>query len=426
MRNRLMTTGVGWFAVITALVQPVMAEESKAALAADPGSAAAALQPLQPGEVPLQPSGAASGGEADVALLIHKLTDPDSDVRAAGAVGLKALGPKAKAAVPNLIAMLEDDGISSAGEPVWILAAQALGKMGPDAVADLIAALRHSDPHVIKGAAAALGEIGPASKQAVGLLMAELEKDHPETRITLMYALMRIGPDASQAVPLLVKMLDHEDFHAQYWACQALGGIGPPAEPATPVLCRLVSEGPASVRRHAAAALGGIGPGIGPEGLGALTKALRDPVEPVRENAVIALGRLGDFAKPAIAEIRAVLAEDKLKARTQAARTMWHLTRDADLVVPVLIDDLTNELGPSPEAAVFLGEMGEAAQAAVPQLVESLQSRDLLMRLEAAKALGRIGPAAEPAVPALAKALEDESADVRRAAQKSLQEIKGK
>lgn len=410
MQNCLVKGVVACLVIAVAIIGRVAAEQPSATPGAEP------LAAQQPGE----------GGTADVALLIRKLSDSDPDVRAQGAEELKGLGPNAKAAVPDLIAMLEDDGVSSAGEPVWIVAAKALGKMGPEAVDDLIAALPHSDPHVVKGVAAALGDIGPAAKQAVGPLIAELEKDNPDTRVTLMYALMGIGPDAAQAVPLLIKTLDHEDFHAQYWACQALGGIGPPAEPATPVLCRLVSDAPASVRRHAAAALGGIGPGIGPEGLAALVKALRDPLEPVRENAVIALGKLGDFAKPAMPEIRAVLEEGRLKARAQAARTLWQLTRDADIVVPVLVAALTDEVSSSPEAATFLGELGEAAKPAVPELTASLQSRDLLMRIEAAKALGRIGPAAESAVPALEQALKDESSDVSEAAKKSLEQIKGK
>jgi HEAT repeat protein len=46
------------------------------------------------------------------------------------------------------------------------------------------------------------------------------------------------------------------------------------------------------------------------------------------------------------------------------------------------------------------------------------------VRLEAAKALGNIGPAAESAIPALTKALQDAGEDVRKAAAEALEKIK--
>ncbi len=363
-----------------------------------------------------------SGAEADVSTLTGQLADPDPNARAVAASRLGQLGPKAAAVVPLLIRALEDDGYPDVGEPVWILAAKALGKMGPEAVPQLIEPLGSPDPHVAKGAAAALGDIGPPAKEAVGPLIAALEKDDPETRITFMYALMGIGPDAKAAVPLLSGLLNHDDFHARYWACQALGGIGPPAAPAVPTLIKLTADAPASVRRHAAAALGNIGPAIGGEGLEALIKALRDPIDPVRQNAVEALGKLGDFAKPAVPEILAAIDGGKMGALTNSARTLWQLTRDPNVVVPVLVEDL-NRFGTSPEAAAMLGELGEAAGPAVPELARSLESSDPVLRLAAAKALGQIGPAAKSAAPALQRAAEDESDDVRQAAQEALKQI---
>ncbi|NUQ65741.1 MAG: HEAT repeat domain-containing protein, partial [Pirellulales bacterium] len=149
---------------------------------------------------------------------------------------------------------------------------------------------------------------------------------------------------------------------------------------------------------------------------------LRDPLDPVRENAVIALGKLGDFARPTVPEIQAVVREGKINALVPSARTLWQLTRNPDIVVPVLMEDL-NRPGTSPEAAAMLGELGEAAKAAVPDLAKSLHSSDLLLRLAAAGALGKIGPAARPALPDLEKILQDESDEVRQAAQEALKQI---
>ncbi len=68
------------------------------------------------------------------------------------------------------------------------------------------------------------------------------------------------------------------------------------------------------------------------------------------------------------------------------------------------------------QAAVALGHLGPAAEAAIPGLIKTLRAERAPnkvyvypARQEAAKALGRIGPAAESAVPALIEVLQEES-----------------
>ena len=56
-----------------------------------------------------------------------------------------------------------------------------------------------------------------------------------------------------------------------------------------------------------------------------------------------------------------------------------------------------------------MGKIGPEARAAVPVLMEALESR--ASRSFAAKALGGIGPAAKPAVPALTAIARDLFAD---------------
>lgn len=61
-------------------------------------------------------------------------------------------------------------------------------------------------------------------------------------------------------------------------------------------------------------------------------------------------------------------------------------------------------------AAVSLGDLGPRSKVAVMALVDALSDPDDRVRATAAAALGRIGPAAEDAVPALIETLEDEAA----------------
>lgn len=61
-------------------------------------------------------------------------------------------------------------------------------------------------------------------------------------------------------------------------------------------------------------------------------------------------------------------------------------------------------------AVVSLGDLGPRSKVAVMALVDALGDRDDRVRAMAAAALGRIGPAAEDAVPALIETLKDEAA----------------
>jgi HEAT repeat protein len=64
-------------------------------------------------------------------------------------------------------------------------------------------------------------------------------------------------------------------------------------------------------------------------------------------------------------------------------------------------------------AAWALGRIGPRAKAAVPLLIETLQSQLMSVRRNASEALGMIGAEAEPAVDGLTRLLEDKDSEVR-------------
>lgn len=88
-------------------------------------------------------------------------------------------------------------------------AADALGRIGPPAVPDLIQALRNRDPAVRKQAAEVLA---------------------------------RMGSDAQPAVPDLIRLLDDEDESIRKEAARTLGRIGPAAAAAVPALMRTLLQ----------------------------------------------------------------------------------------------------------------------------------------------------------------------------------------
>jgi hypothetical protein len=75
-------------------------------------------------------------------------------------------------------------------------------------------------------------------------------------------------------------------------------------------------------------------------------------------------------------------------------------------------------------AVKLLFESSPPPPAAVPVLVEALQSPAENIRCEAANALGNLGPPAQAAIPALEKALTDPQQSVRAAAAEALKKIR--
>ena len=383
------------------------------------------VRELKDPRVSIRPRAAKDFGKLDqgpkdaIPALILAIDDVDSGVRAASAKALGKMGAAAKAA---LVRRLKDDKVSRSEGSVWVAASQALGSIGADAAPQLIEALNPASPRQFVGAAVALHDIRSAARDAVPVLKRALEHDHPRIRKASIFALGGIGPEAKIAVPALTKMLKHEDFHTQSYACRALGEIGPAAKSAADELIRLTKEGVASVRCHAVTAIGNIGPASGAGVVGPLVDLLNDHLHPVREDAAIALGKLGTLAKPAVPVLEKVIANQRLGFRVEAAKSVWLLTGRTEKVVPVLIEEL-KEFDHSIESAQALSEIGPPAKAAVTALVEALKSADPEMRMQAVEALGKIG-LAEGAVPALEKALRDEDVDVRVETKRALKRIK--
>ena len=111
--------------------------------------------------------------------------------------------------------------------------------------------------------------------------------------------------------------------------------------------------------------------------------------------------------------------------RIEAAYAFAQIGDAAESAIPALIeqtkDDAVEVRRYLPEA---LGGLGAAAAPAVPVLCDTLASdADGQARFEAALALAQIGPAASDAIPALAQAFSDENRYVRDNAVLALKRI---
>jgi HEAT repeat protein len=90
--------------------------------------------------------------------------------RLAGLVAFREFGPKAKNAVPSLLALLKSDKEDMEMKREVL---ETIGTIGPgaaDAVPDLVALAKSNDSGLRSRAIVTLGRLGPAAKSALPLL----------------------------------------------------------------------------------------------------------------------------------------------------------------------------------------------------------------------------------------------------------------
>ena len=193
-------------------------------------------------------------------------------------------------------------------------------------ITELAQQLADEDAHVRRQAARTLGELGSEAKAAVPALSKALHDNDADVRRLVAYALGQIGTDASSALEDLKKTLTDRDQRVGLTVAYAIGSI----DNRNPAVIPLLS---------AAARTGDV-------------------------RAIIALGRMGSAAQPAVPILIQALRERR-----------YSLIRL--------------------KAAEALAEIGMSAQAAVGALREATQDRDTNVRQAAQRALEAIGGSEE-------------------------------
>jgi HEAT repeat protein len=139
-----------------------------------------------------------------------------------------------------------------------------------------------------------------------------------------------------------------------------------------------------------------------------LVKALDDQDSHNRADAADELGLIGRAAKEAVPALARLAAKDPDPfVAIRAGEALVHIEPRPEFVA-LLDKRLTHDRATVRRAAAeSLGNCGEQAAAAVPNLVATLKDKDTDVRWAAAVALGRVGPKAKAAVPDLVAALKD-------------------
>jgi HEAT repeat protein len=214
--------------------------------------------------------------EAAVAVpdLVDALLDGDQLVRWHTACALGQIGPAAKAAVPALIDVLRskpaacNDAVRTAPGvltlppgAVQVMAAGALGRIGPDAidaVPALVEALDDRDPDLRFAAAGALEGIGPGSDLVVPALARAICNGVDETLADrVAQALAAFG---KESIPALLTALRDRDPDVRYRAAKVLGELEAIPQAANLPLQQALNDPDPDVRETIAEALKQIRP----------------------------------------------------------------------------------------------------------------------------------------------------------------------
>ncbi|MGW7821558.1 HEAT repeat domain-containing protein [Streptomyces puniciscabiei] len=222
----------------------------------------------------------------------------------------------------------------------------------------LKALARSGDPRAVPALAHLLA--GPAAPVDLGFEVAHLGAAAAPLAPALRHRLGRIPPASPDTARLAAPLLT------------AIGAIGD--EEAVPEVLRLLPGAPGE-------------PGA------------RD--DAVAGRVIATLEALGATAR-AVPALRALLGTRHAAA---AAGALWSAQRDASVVLPVLLRELTEgEPASRGVAAGQLGRLGPAARAALPALHRTARSRHARERVPAACAVWHIAADPEPVLPVLREA----------------------
>ncbi len=139
----------------------------------------------------------------------------------------------------------------------------------------------------------------------------------------------------------------------------------------------------------------------------------------------IAFVGLAQIGPDAVLPLTQVLTNASPKVRSAAVISLAMLSSNAQAAVPALVERLESDKDNRVRAAAAraLGHIGTGREVAVPALIKHLSDAVPIVRIQAAQALGKFGKQAQDAVPTLVKTMNDEILTVRDSAAAALKEI---
>ncbi len=305
-------------------------------------------------------------GRIAIPLLAAYLSDSSPLTRAAAATELAGFGVRARAVLPELIAVTSREPFVADSHDAS--AARSWGEPWDSP----------SSPYF--DLVDAVARIAPR-EEFLRLCLRLLERREPGLRLAMIDRLLLTGREDPAVIARMVHLASSGDGPVRESAIRAVGRIGPKAAAAVPALIELVRSN-AESREPAIYALQAMGTAAG---------AAVECLVPI---LVDADARMAEVACSAIEGIDKGWNVDP----ATLAATIERDTRSADAVL----------------AAIRIRRLGRAAGAALPALRVALRSEFLPLRDPVIRALGGLGPSAKAAVPTLVAMLRSEVLATRR------------
>lgn len=303
------------------------------------------------------------------------------------------------AAIPVMRELLKDSDPYIHHQTIFFI-----GLLGTDAVPlvpELVNALRVPSEATRVSALEALQRIGPAAKDARAAIKESLHDDHLYNRHKAAMALWRVTGDPKFSVATLIDLMTDRNYqHNQRYVAQSLGEIGPLAIDAVPVLAECFRDR----AREAPTEFHAI-----------------EETDFVHTDILEALQCIAVGNKLAASIAESALDHPRPMVRSAAAVALAKLTGNSERSVQVLLRTLGSnfrDLGMSRVVTAF-GDIGPAANEAVPTLIRILNDSESPLRRDAAESLGKIGPLAVSAIPALRDVIR-QTADAKLSGEHSL------
>jgi HEAT repeat protein len=258
--------------------------------------------------------------------------------------------------------------------------------------------------------AIALGRLGKSARPAVVPLTDALKDSVPATRAAAADALGRIGPDGRPATASLIALVKDPDRAVRRAATFALGRIDP--EDPAPVSAALSDLLTAERGKDAGLLIASAA------GSSAVWATRRD--DELVQEAVIALGLLGDRSPEVVQAVAGQLTDSCADVRRQAALALGKFgpaARAAEKTLATIFTGDADKLARIYALHTLCTSFGTDGRELVPLLTGRLKAdREFEVRVAVADELGAMGPAATGAIPALREAQRDPQIKVRDAA----------
>lgn len=281
-------------------------------------------------------------GEPAVQVVVPLLKSNDYQLLALGI--LEGMGPAAQKAIPEVQPILTSSDDTAARLACLIVA--HCGPAAEQAIPELSKVLAMKTHKGRAAAAYALGTIG--TPKALAEATRYRKDDDQLVRIAVAAGELQAKPEDMQiraeALPLLREALKRPEPHVRTMACEAIGLFGPSAAAALPELTELViKRAEAPVEADAALrAIAMLGPAAAPA-VTLLTEAVAEDGAPWQMSAGVALGRIGEQARPAIPALQRLIASDRPAPRTVAAWALLEIAPTEEQIkvsTPLLLEAL--------------------------------------------------------------------------------------